>query len=93
MIRACCWKHHLPSKQPDQISQVVTQSRTVRKGKAGLYPTEWKIMEEYGSFGGLDTWNHVEFGNFEKRYFLIFDNEDKAIANQYYVNTRLDVLF
>ena len=49
-------------------------------------------MEQYGSFGSLDTCNHVEFGNFEKRYILIFENENKAIANWYDINIHLDVL-
>ena len=41
MIHVCRWKHHLPSDQPYQILQVVSQSRTIRKGKASLYSTEW----------------------------------------------------
>ena len=41
------------------------------------------MMEKYGSFGGLDTCNNVEFCNIEKHYILIFENEDKTIANQY----------
>ena len=49
-------------------------------------------MEQYGSFGCLDNCNNVEFGNFEKRSIIIFENEDKAIANQYDVNTHFDVL-
>ena len=40
----------------------------------------------------MDTCNHVEFGNFEKFSILIFENEDKYIANQYDVNNHLDVL-
>ena len=36
-IHAFCWNHHLPSDQPDQILQVVTQSRNFGKGKASLY--------------------------------------------------------
>ena len=48
-------------------------------------------MEQYRSFGGLDTCNHVEFGNFEKSSIIIFENEDKAITNKYDVNTHLDV--
>ena len=50
------------------------------------------MIEKYGSFGGLDNCNHVEFGNFEKRSILISENEDKAISNQYGVNTLWDVL-
>ena len=50
-------------------------------------------MERYGSFCVLDTCNHVEFDNFDKHYILIFGNQGKAIANQYGVNTHLDVLF
>ena len=50
-------------------------------------------MEQYGSFGGLDTCNQCEFGHFDKHYILIFDNEDRTIANWYDVNTHLDVLF
>ena len=41
------------------------------------------MMEQYGSFGGLYTCNHVEFGNLEKHYVLRFFNEDKDIANLY----------
>ena len=73
--------HHLPSHQPDQISQDLAQSRIFIKGKASLYYIERKIMEKYGSFYVLDTCNHVEYGNFEKRSILIFENNDKAIAN------------
>ena len=49
-------------------------------------------MYQYGSFGGLDTCYHVEFGNFEIRYILIFDNEDKSIADRYNVNPHLNLL-
>ena len=49
-------------------------------------------MEQYGSFGDLDTCNNVEFGNFEKKYILRFQNEYKDIFNQYDVNNHLDVL-
>ena len=44
MIHECRWKHHLPSDQPDQIQQVVTQSRSVWEGKEFLYYTKWKMM-------------------------------------------------
>ena len=50
------------------------------------------MMKQYGFFGGLDTCNHVEFGNFYKSSILIFDNEDEDIFNRYDVNTHLDVL-
>ena len=50
------------------------------------------MMEQNGSFGGLDTWNHVEFGDFDKNNILGFKNEDKDISNRYDVNTNLDVL-
>ena len=40
MIHACRWNHHLPSDQPHQKFQVVTQIKTFRKGKARLYSTE-----------------------------------------------------
>ena len=39
-IHTCRWKHPLTSDQPDQNLQVITQGRTFRKGKAGLYSTE-----------------------------------------------------
>ena len=40
MIYECCGKNHLPSDKPDQILQVVTKIRTIRKGKLSLYYTE-----------------------------------------------------
>ena len=92
MIHAYHWKHHLPSDQPDQIQPVVNQIRTVRKWKAGLNSTECKIIEQYGSFGGLDTCNYVEFSHSGKRSILISENECKGIANRYDVNPHLDVL-
>ena len=49
------------------------------------------MMEKFASFGGLYTFNPVEFGNFERHYILRFYNEDKAIANQYDLNNHLDV--
>ena len=93
MIHACRWKHHLPSDQPNKIYPVVSQSRTCSKGKASLYSTERKMMEQYGSFGDLDTCNYVELGHFEKLYILIFYNEDKSISDWYNVNNLLDVLY
>ena len=92
VIHAWCRKHHLTSYKSDQIYQVLTKSITVRKGKESLYYIEYKMMEQYGSFGGLDNCDHVEFDNFEKCSILIFDNEDKAIDNWYDVNKNLDVL-
>ena len=92
MIHECHRKHHLTSDQPDQISNDLTQSRTFSSGKVGLFSIEMKITDQYGSFGRLDTCNHVELDNFEKCSILIFENEDKAIANQYDVSNHLYVL-
>ena len=92
MIHPCRWKHQLCSDQPDQIAQVVTQSRIVRKGKASLYTTEWQMMQQHGFFGGLDTCNHVEFGNFQKRSIIRYENESKAVANRLDINIHLDTL-
>jgi hypothetical protein len=50
------------------------------------------MMEQCASFGGLDTCNHDKFGNFEKHSILRFENEDRAIAHWYGVNTHLDTL-
>ena len=38
------------------------------------------MMGQYGYFGGLDTCNHVEFGNTEKISILSFNNGDKYIS-------------
>ena len=65
-IHTCRWSHNLPCNQPDQIAQIVTQSRTVKRGKASAYSTEWQMFEQRGCFSGLDTCNHVEFGRFDK---------------------------
>ena len=92
MIHECRRKHHFPSNQPDQILQDLNQSINFRKEKTILYNTERKMTEQYGSFGGLDTCNHVEFVNMEKRSILIFENEDKSITNKYDINTHLNVL-
>jgi predicted GIY-YIG superfamily endonuclease len=92
MIHPCRWKHSLPSDQSDQIAQVVVQSRTIRRGKASAYSTEWQMFEQRGTFGGLDTCNHVEFGKFEKCSQLRNEGENRAIFNRHDINTHLDTL-
>ena len=66
MIHPCRWDHNLPEAQYDQIAQVVIQSRLIKTGKASKYSTEWQILEQRGSFFGLDTCNHVEFCHLNK---------------------------
>ena len=41
MIHECHWKHHVPHDQPDKVSQLVTQIKTIRKGKESLYSTKY----------------------------------------------------
>jgi hypothetical protein len=92
MIHPCRWEHSLPCEQSDQVAQVVVQSRTVRRGKASAYSTEWQMFEQRGNFGGLDTCNHTEFGNFEKYSKLRNEVENRAISNRFDINTHLDTL-
>ena len=92
MIHTCRLPHCLPCAQPDQIAQVVVQSRTIRQGKASAYSTEWQMFEQKGHFSGLDTCNHVEFGNFDNRSRLRFEIEDRSIHNRYDINAHLDKL-
>ena len=92
MIHTCRWEHCLPCYQPDQIAQVVVQSRTVRRGKASAYSNEWQMFEQRGSFGGIDTCNHVEYGKFDKNSLLRHEVENRAIHNRLDVNLHLDTL-
>ena len=92
MIHPLRWSHNLPCEQPDQIAQVVTQSRTVKKARASAYSSEWQMYEQRGCFAGLDTCNHVEFGNFERHSILRHEVEDRAIGNRFDVNLHLDTL-
>ena len=50
------------------------------------------MYEQRGSFSGLDTCNHVEFGRFDCHSVLRHEVEDRAISNRYDVNCHLDVL-
>ena len=45
MIHVCRWRHNLPARQPDQIAHIVVHCRTVRRGKASAYSTEWQMDE------------------------------------------------
>ena len=92
MLHTCCWEHTLPCNQSDQIAQVVVQSRTIRRGKASAYSNEWQMFEQRGSFSGLDTCNHVEFGRFDSYSLLRNQIEDRCIYNRYDINTHLDTL-
>ena len=92
MIHTCRWEHNLPCIQPDQIAQVVVQSRTIRRGKASTYSNEWQMFAQNGSFGGLDTCNHVEFGRFDMHSYLRHNIEDRCIQNRFDTNAHLDTL-
>ena len=92
MIHPCQWKHNIPCGQSDQIGQIVVQSRTVRTGKASAYSNEWQMFEQRGTFGGIDTCNHIEFGKFENFSVLRFENENRSISNRPDINRHLDSL-
>ena len=92
MIHTCRWEHNLAEEQSDHIDQVVTQSRIIKFGKKTAYSNEWQMMEQGGSFSGLDTCNHVEFGRFDKYSILIFYVERRALYNRFYINAHLNVL-
>ena len=91
-IHSCRWKHNLPCDQPDQIAQVVTQSRTIKRGRASAYSTEWQMYEQRGTFSGLDTCNHVEFGKFDRHSVLRHEIEDRSISNRFDVKLHLNNL-
>jgi hypothetical protein len=92
MIHPCRWEHHLPANQSDQVAPLVIQSRVVRGAKAKKYSDEWQMMEQRGTFTGLETCNHVEFGRFDKYSKLRFEVEARSIKNRYDINAHLETL-
>ena len=50
------------------------------------------MLKQRGSFAGLDTFNHVEFGPFDKYSQLRFDVERRAIYNRFDIDAHLNVL-
>ena len=50
------------------------------------------MFEQRGSFGGLDTCNHVDFGKFDDHSLLRSEIENKAIYNRHDINAHLDEL-
>ena len=50
------------------------------------------MFEQRGSFGGLDTCNHVGFGKFDKCSILRHEIEDRSITNRIDINLHLNVL-
>ena len=85
-------EHNLAAEQSDQIAQVVTQSGIIKFGKKATFSNEWQMMEQRGSFVGVDTCNHVEFGRFDRYSILRFDIESRAIYNRLDINAHLNVL-
>ena len=49
------------------------------------------MLEQRGSFSGLNTCNNVEFGNFDKYSQLRFDVERRAIHNRFDIDDHLSV--
>ena len=81
MIHQYRWKHCLSADQFIQISEIFIQSRIIKKTKALLYLTEWKMFQQNGSFSSIDTCDHVSFGHFDKPSILRFEVEIRAIFN------------
>ena len=50
------------------------------------------MMEQRGSFAGVDTCNHVEFGRFDRDSILRFDVEMREIYNRFDIYAHLNVL-
>ena len=71
---------------------MVIKSRVVRGAKAKKYSDEWQMMEQRGTFIGLEICNHVEFGRFDKYSKLRFEVEARSIKNRYDINAHLDTL-
>ena len=92
MIHTCRSKHYLPCYQPDQIAQVVVEIRTARRRKASAYSNEWQMFEQRGSFGGIDTCNHIEYGKFDTNSLLRHEVDNRTIHNRLDVNLHLDAL-
>ena len=50
------------------------------------------MFEQRGTFGGLDTCNHTEFGRFDSYSYLRHQIEDRCIHNRHDINMHLDTL-
>ena len=92
MIHPCRWEHHLPAKQSDQLAPLVVQCRVVKPAKAKKFSDEWQMLEQCGTFSGLETCNHVQFGRFGEYSILRFDAEARSIYSRFDIDAHLNVL-
>ena len=92
MVHPCRWKHNLPARRPDQLTQVVMQPRILKPIKASKYSTTYQIFSQTGTFNGIDTCSATSYGNFGFNSMLTFEAEARSISNRPDINAHLSHL-
>ena len=54
----------IPAGNPDQLSRAVLKPRTLRRMRRSAFNTSYETDEMRGVYGGIDTCNVTQFGNF-----------------------------
>ena len=69
----------IPAPRADQLSHAVLKPRTLRHMKRSCFNTSYETVEMRGVYGGIDTCNITEFGNFNFTSHLTSRNESLCI--------------
>ena len=72
----------IPAAMPDQLCHAVLKPRTLRHMKRSIFNTSYETVEMRGVYGGIDTCNITEFGNFNFTSHLTDRNECLTIRRR-----------
>ena len=84
--------HNLPSKQPDQLSHVIIQPRSIKTVRVAKYSTSFQMNEQRGSFSGIDTCSITNVGKFDFTSILLGESEARSIICRPDINALLNNL-
>ena len=91
-IHTCRWQHNLSAKKPDQLCQVVMQPRILKPVQASKYSTSFRMLNQQGTFNGIDTCNAVTYGKFDFQSKLSSEAQARSVANRPDINAHLTTL-
>ena len=91
-VHPCRWKHTLPARKADQLSQVVVQPRILKPVKASKYTNTYTMFRQMGNFNGIDTCSATSYGDFSFKSLLQSEAQARSISNRPDINAHLSKL-
>ena len=70
----------LPAASSDQLAPIVMKPRTIKQMKKSKYCTKFQMVEQRGSFQGIDTFEVTAFKDFGFGSAILDDSESRILS-------------